>query len=158
MTTTVEKIETKWETKKTQDVASKMMASMFVSALEALSKHGGEKAIEEFTTISRQHKVDYYKHLGVKTPIDLVRAIAETEHNVFGSQIEIHGDAKKATLKYNSCGLWDSMQKLGKFTPEQEEKMGAQCASNWTNIAKEFGFTYEPKMEKDSYEMTFIIK
>lgn len=157
MTVTVTKIDTKWDTKKTQEVTSQMFASMFVSAFEVISKQG-EKALEEFHTIARTHKIAYYKTLNIVTPMDLVKAIAETEHNVFGSQIEISGDDKKATLKYVSCGMWEATQKTAKFTPEQEEKMGVSCASNWTLIAKEFGFEYEPKMEKDSYEMTFIKK
>jgi hypothetical protein len=154
MTTTATKVNTKWNLEKTQQTTARLISSMYVSAFQTLAKYG-EKAHEEFDTVLRQHKIDHYKQMGVKTPLDLVKAIAETDHNVFGSDIEISGDDKKATLKYNSCGMWEAMQKLHKFTPEQEEKMGAQCASSWTHIAKEFGFNYEPKHEKDTYAMTF---
>jgi hypothetical protein len=154
MTATVTKVETKWDTKKTQEVTSNAFAAIFIAANEVLAK-AGDKAHEEFTTILRQHKISHYKQLGVKTPLDLVRIIAETEHNMFGSEVEISGDDNKATLKYVSCGMWNATQKLGKFTPEQEKLMGEKCSDNWTKIASEFGFKYEPKMEKDSYEMTF---
>lgn len=157
MTITVTKIETKWDAKKTHEVSSHMFASIWMSAYEVLSKYG-DKALEEFGAVARQHKLNYYKSLNIKTPVDMVRAIAETEHNVFGSQIEIHGDDKKASLKYLSCGMWEACEKMGKFTPEQEEKMGKACAESWTLIANEFGFNYEPKMEKDSYEMIFTVK
>ena len=110
---------------------------------------------EEFSNLMRQHKIDHYKTLDIKTPLDLVKAIAESDHNVFGSDVEIHGDDKKATLKYNSCGMWNAMQNLHKFTSEQEEKMGAQCAANWTKIAEAFDMKYEAKHGKDTHEMTF---
>jgi hypothetical protein len=154
MTTTATKVNTKWETKHVQEVTSNLVASTWLAAHQVISKLD-QKAQQEFHNLLREHKINHYKSLNVKTPMDLVRAIAETDHNVFGSDIEISGDANKATLKYNSCGMWNACQKLGKFTPEQETKMGEQCSSTWTQIAKEFGFKYEPKMEKDSYEMTF---
>jgi hypothetical protein len=154
MTATVTKVQTKWETKKIQEVTSNAFASVFLAANEVLGKIGGT-AHEEFETIVREHRVNHYKQLGVKTPLDLVRIIAESEHNLFGSEVEISGDENKATLKYISCAMWDATQKLGKFTPEQEKLMGEKCSANWTKIASEFGFKYEPKMEKDSYEMTF---
>lgn len=157
MTITVTKVDTKWDTKKTQEATSHMFASMFVSAFEVISKQG-EKAMEEFQKLSREQKINYYKGLNLKTPLELVRAIAEHDFNVFGSQIEISGDDKKATLKYLSCGMWEATQKLAKFTPEQEEKMGAGCVATWQIIANDLGFNFEPKMEKDSYEMIFTVK
>lgn len=154
MTTTVTKIDTKWETKRTQEVTSEIISSMHVAAAQVLEKLG-EKPYEEYMSILREHKLNLYKQMGVKTPMDLVRAIAEIDFNLYGSQIEITGDEKRANLTYKTCGVWESMQKMCKFTAEQEEKMGKYCTANWTAVAKEFGFTYEPKMEKDSYGLTF---
>lgn len=154
MTTTVSKVDTKWETKKTQEENARIVAAIYLSAFETLSKYG-EKAHEEFEASIRKFKIDNYKAHGVKTPLDLVRAIAETEFNVFGSQIEISGDEKKATLKYNSCGMWEATQKLHKFTAEQEEKMGKTCQASYTKIAEAFGLKFESDMSNDSYQMTF---
>jgi hypothetical protein len=154
MSITTTKVTTKWDAKKTAEVTSHIVASTWLSAFEVISKLD-QKAQQEFHNLTTQHKLNHYKQMNIKNPMDLVRAIGETEHNVYGSDIEISGDENKATLKYNSCGMWNASQKLGKFTPEQEQKMGEQCVSTWSQIAKEFGFKYEPKMEKDSYEMTF---
>ena len=154
MTTTVTKVDKKWEAKKIQETSTSMFAHVFVAVEHVLSKVDS-KVREEYETMIRQHKINHFKTLGVKTPIDLVRAIAETEHNLFGSEIEISGDEHKATLKYNSCGMWNQMQKVAKFTPEQEKAMGEHCTESWTKIAKEFGFKFEPKMTDNSYEMTF---
>ena len=154
MTTTATKVTTKWDTKKTQETTANMIASLYMSAYKALAT-AGEKAHEEFNTILLQHKIDHYKHLGVKNPWELVQAMAETDHNLFGSEIELTGDQNKATITYKTCGMWNACQKLGKMTPEQETKMGEQCAANTAKMAKEFGFNFEPHMDKDTWAMTF---
>lgn len=154
MTTTVTKVDKKWETKKVQEESARLVATIYMSAFETLSKYG-EKAHEEFETLVRNHKIDRYRALGVKTPMDLVRAIAETEHNVFGSQIEICGDDKKATLRYNSCGMWEATQKLHKMTEQQKEIMSKNCQASYTKIAQEFGLNFESRMDNDTYTMTF---
>ncbi len=154
MTTTATKVETKWETKKTQEVTSHMFAAVYHAANEVLSKLG-TKAQDEFDTLVLKQKAEHYKKLGVKTPLELVKAIAEHDHNVFGSKIEISGDDKKATLKFNSCGMWEASQKIAKLTPEQEKIQGERCTNNMAHFAKEFGFNFEPKHSDDSYEMTF---
>lgn len=153
-TSTLTKVNTKWDQKRTQQTSAYIVASTFVAAFEVLSKFG-PKALEEFDTLLRKSKIEHYKALGVKTPIELVRAISDSEHNVFGSEIEISGDDRHAVLKYNSCGLWSEMQKQGKFTAEQEKIMGEQCVASWTQIAREFGLKYEAKCGEDMYEMHF---
>ncbi len=155
MTTTATKIQTKWDAKKTQEAAAKIVASLYVAAFQALAKTGNKEAYEEFENTVRQFKVNHYKQLGVKTPIDLVKAMAECEYNVFGSEIEISGDEKKAEIKHNTCGLWNAMQELGKFTPEQEEKLGQHFQQSLAKTAKEFGFNIDAKFEKDSCLVTF---
>jgi hypothetical protein len=154
MTTTVSKVDEKWETKKVQEESARIVAVIYRSAFETLSNYG-PKALEEFETTVRKYKIEHYKTLGVRTPLDLVRAIAETEHNVFGSQIEICGDDMNAVLRYNSCGMWEATQKLQKMTVEQREMMTANCKSSYTRIAGEFGFRFESQMDHDSYTMTF---
>lgn len=157
MTTTATKVNTKWETKRTQELNAHVFSSLLVSAYQTLSKYG-EKAHQEFDALVLQHKIDHYKQMQVKTAYDLVKAIAESEHNLFGSEVEISGDDKKASLKFLNCAVWTAMQKLHKPTPEQEAKMGEQCTQNWTKIADAFGLKYENKHEKDTYEMIFTVK
>ena len=156
MPATTTKVTTKWDHAKTTETASRIVASSWLSAWEVISKLD-QKVQDEYHKLTRQHKLDYYKSQNIKTPYDLVRTIAETEYNLYGSEIEISGDEKRANLKYNTCGVWNASQKLstGKFSPEEEQKMGEQCQATWALIAKEFGLNFEPKMTKDSYEMTF---
>ena len=99
-------------------------------------------------------KTEYYRNLGVKTPLDLIKAIAESESNIFGSAIEIWGEDNKASLTYNACGMWNAMQKLQKLTPEMEEKMGNHFETCIHNLAKEFGFKAEVKFEEPCCTLT----
>jgi hypothetical protein len=154
MTTTATKVQTKWETKKIQDSTARVIASIWISAYQTLSKYGQE-AHQEFANKVNSFKVEHYKSLGIKTPIELVKAMAEMEYNLFGSEIEISGDEKRAEIKHNTCGMWNAMQQLGKFTPEQEEKLGKNFQESLSQLAKEFGFKSEAKMEKDTCVVTF---
>ena len=88
-------------------------------------------------------------------PLDLVRAKAEFETNVFGSKVEISGDEKTAQLKYISCGVWNAIQKGGKPSPEQKEKMMSCFTSATENMAKEFGFKGNLKFEGETPILTF---
>lgn len=156
MTTTTTKVTTKWDAKKVAETNANILAATWLSAYEVISKLD-QKAVQEFSDKLTEHKLSHYKSLNIKTPMDLVKAIGETEHNVFGSEMEIFGDDKKATLKYLSCGMWAASEKLckNKFSAEEEQRMGEQCAASWTKIGQEFGFKFEPKMSKESWELTF---
>lgn len=147
-------VETKWPVTKVQETAAMMLGMQWMAAYKTLSKHG-EAAFKEFDNMLRQQKVEHYKGMGVKTPIDLVKAMSEFEANLFGSKIEIWGDEKVAHLTYNSCGMWNAMQKFGKMGPEQEEKMGAHFSHCISEMAKEFGFKGEVKFEEPCATITF---
>src|SRR5437868_1207240 len=121
MTTVIERktIKPEWQISKIQTETAKVFARQFLSAYKALSKFGPE-ALKEFDKNVLANKIEHYKSIGVKTPIQLVEAIAEFETNVFGSKIEIVGDDTKATLTYQSCAVWEAMKSIAKLTPEQE--------------------------------------
>lgn len=146
-------VEPKWPVTKVQEESSKALARQFLAAFEVLSKFGPQ-AVEEFDKKLLNGKTEYYKNLGVQTPLDLIKAIAESESNIFGSSIEIWGDDTKASLTYKVCGMWNAMQKLQKMTPEMEEKMGNHFETCIHNLAKEFGFNAEVKFEEPCATLT----
>lgn len=157
MSTTATKkitVEPKWNQTQVHEATVAAMANNWLAAYSVLGKFG-EQAIKEFEEASRTRKIEYYKRQGVKTPIDLVKVIAEFEANVFGSKIEIEGDDKNATLTYNSCAMWNAMKKYGHFTPEQEEKMGHCFGSYIEHLAKEFGFKGNVEFKGDVAVMHF---
>lgn len=153
--TVLQKTQTKatWKPEQMQELYSQMMSNSFTSAMAVLCKHG-EEAVKEFQTISRKPMIEYYKKLGVKTPIEIIKAKAELETNIFGSQIEFWGDDKEAHLTYNKCGMWEAMKKNGGMTCAQEEKMMQGFESCVKEFAKEFGLTGEIKMEGEKPTIT----
>lgn len=152
MTATISKtvITPTWTIGQIQESIARVHGIQFFTTMQILGKLGGEQAIQEFQSEMRKVKVAHYKTLGVKTPIELAKAIAEFETNVFGSKIEIWGDDKQAFLQYDSCAIWNAMQKAGNLTPKQEEEMGAKFESCMKSLAQEFGFKGETKFEGEA--------
>ena len=157
MTTAVAKktpVEAKWNVQKLQEEAARVVASNCLAAHQVLSKYG-EQAVKEYQTVARNYKVNYLKSLGVKTPVEIAKALAEVEANVFGSKIEIVGDDKTASLTYDSCGMWNAIQQVGKLTPDQEAKMGEGYASCMQDLGKELGLKVNVEMGEKTCVVTF---
>jgi hypothetical protein len=94
-----------------------------------------------------------FHKLGVKTPVEILKAKAELEANIFGSKIEVWGDDKEAHLLYNSCGMWNAMKENG-MPKEQEEKMCASMEHCVSSFAQEFGCKSEVKFEGEKMTIT----
>ncbi|MBS1954767.1 MAG: hypothetical protein JST89_11305 [Cyanobacteria bacterium SZAS-4] len=155
-TPTKKVVEQTWTVKQIQEAASAMAANMCFSAKSVLMEHGDMALLTKYENAVRKGKIDHYKALGVKTPIELVKAMAETETNVFGSEIEIMGDDKSATLNYLSCAMWNQMEKMmGKMTPEQQEKAGASFQNCVMETAKAFDLKGDVKMGEKACTITF---
>jgi hypothetical protein len=142
-----------WKPEQMQELYTQMMASSFTSAMTVLCKHG-EEATKEFQTLSRKPMIEYYKKLGVKTPIEIIKAKAELETNIFGSVIEFWGDDKEAHLLYNKCSMWEAMKKMGGMSCAQEEKMMQGFESCVKEFAQEFDCKGEVKMEGEKAIIT----
>jgi len=147
-------VEAKWTVTRIQEEAARATAQNCMAAMAIISKQG-EEAIKEYQDILHKFQLEHLKAKGVKNPLDLARAKAEFETNVFGSKIDIEGDESRAQVIYNHCAMWDAMKKYGSLTPEKEEKMGQNFAMCVQNFAKEFGFKGEVQMEGETCTVTF---
>jgi hypothetical protein len=147
-------VEAKWPQAKAQEEAAQAMARILVSAINTLGKYG-EEAMKEFDKQGRTLKVQHFKKLGVNSPIDLVKAMAEFDANVLGSKVEIAGDEKQASLSYQSCAIWNAMSQLCKPTAEQEQKMSGHFEACMSELGKEFGFKTEAKLAETGATVTF---
>ncbi|MFA7337359.1 MAG: hypothetical protein WC028_11285 [Candidatus Obscuribacterales bacterium] len=145
MTTTVttEKtiVEANWNTIRIQEQASRVLGLNWMTTMQLLQKFGGEKAVTEFKHAMEAHKVEYFKGLGVKTPYELVKAIAEFDVNVYGSKVEIWGNEKSATLHYLSCGMFKALEQAGLIKDENREEMSKGMEACMTSLASKFDFT-----------------
>ena len=148
-------IKTTWEISKIQKLTAKAFTNNMMATMGILKKHG-EETMKEFQAASRAPMITYYKELGVKTPIELAKAKAEYETNVFGSKIEILGDEKEAQVKYLNCAIWDNMKSC--LNKEQEQEMGTCFAACISAFAEEFGFTGEVKFDNEIATVIFRTK
>lgn len=150
-----EQIKPTWKPEQLQEMYSHMMANNFMAVMSVFGKFG-EEALDEYKTVSRKPMVEYYKKLGVKTPIEVIKAKAELESNIFGSVTEIWGDDKEAHLTYIKCGMWDAMKKCGGTgCAETEAKMMEGFQKCVSEFAKEFGLHGEVKLEGERATITF---
>lgn len=140
-TATKTKIQPSWNTQKIQEEAVNSMTGQMGVTYKVLGELGPE-AQKKFQQAMVEYKVAHFKKLNVKTPIEMVRAMAEFEVNVFGSKINVWGDEKEAHMEYEYCACYNAMQKSGCSMSEKEQ----ECMSKGFNekmqaIAKAFGWS-----------------
>jgi len=138
-----------WSTSKIQEETARAIASNCLAAHQATSK-AGEQVLNDYQTIARKFKVAHLKSLGVTNALELAKALAEMEVNLFGSKIDVSGDEKAATLTYNQCAMWEAIKKLNPMTPEQEQQMGAGFQNCMQSLAQELGLNATVKFENDN--------
>ena len=139
-TATKTPIKPTWNVQKIQEEAVGSMTRHMMTSFKVIEKLGPE-AQKQFGQAMIEMKVEHFKKLGVKTPIDLVKAFAEFETNVFGSKINVWGDEKQASMEYEHCACWESMKKACPMDAKKEEEMGNCWAEQNNALAKAFGFS-----------------
>ena len=156
MTTVVAgtKVEAKWDAQKRQEVTARIAAGQCLAVQNLLQKVSPELK-EQFENQAREFRVQAFKKVGVKTPFELAKAMAEVDANVYGSKVEISGDESRAQLKYESCAVGKAIEEVGKLTPEQMKKMFEGMETCASKTAKEFGFKAETKLDNDTAVITF---
>lgn len=147
-------VKATWPVSKIQAEAALAAATQCATATGIISKLG-DQALADYKAAMRKNRVKHLKENGVKTPIDLITAMAEFETNVFGSEVEITGDDKSATMTYKSCAMWEAMQKVTSMTPEEQQKMGQSFQNCMQDLANEFGFTANCQMDENTCAITF---
>jgi hypothetical protein len=147
-------VKATWPTAKTQAEAARAAASQCAAAIGVLSKLG-EQALTDYKAAARKLRVAHLKEQGVKTPLELATAMAEFEANVFGSQIEVSGDEKSATLNYIACAMWDAMVKVTNMTPAEQEQAGKGFQTCMQDLANEFGLKADMQMAEKTCAVTF---
>lgn len=149
-----EQVKPTWTPERLHEMYSHMVANNFMVAMNVLSKHG-EEAVHQFKTESRKPMMEYYKRMGVKTPIEILRAKAELETNIFGSVTEVWGNEQEAHLTYIKCGMWDAMKKCGGMgCADSQAKMMEGFETCVREFAHEFGFKGEVKVEGEKATIT----
>jgi hypothetical protein len=84
----IHKIKQSWDIKEMQKAATTMVSEKIASRIHFLEKHNGEET-EEMEKASAQLNAEKLIKSGVKTPLELVKYLAEYEVNMFGSQASL---------------------------------------------------------------------
>ena len=137
-------IKTTWNLEKVQEEAVHAMVRNCGVTQNVLQQLGPD-AQKKFQTAMVEMKFEHFKKLNVKTPIELIKAMAEFEVNVFGSKIVVWGDEKEASMEYEYCACFNAMQKNASAcstTAGKNQEEMAKCFNESTNmLAKQFGFS-----------------
>lgn len=149
MTAVKTQIKANWTQEKLQEVTSHALVNNYIGVTKLFEKLTPELR-HEFRTLMSEMKVNYYKSLNVKTPMDLAQAMAEFDANVFGSVVVISGDENKVTIEFETCGCWSLMQKHSCFTPAMGESLGECFKTSIDLITKELGFKGVVEMTEKS--------
>lgn len=149
-----EQIKATWTTEQLQKAAATAMVNMYMVNTKMFEKLTPELRTEWVDTIS-EVKANHYKTLNVKTPIELVKAMAEFETNVYGSKIIIDGDDNKASMEYATCGCYELMKKSPCFSKELDEKLGKEFQVIIDSLAKKFNFKSEMAITGETSKVTF---
>jgi hypothetical protein len=139
-TATKTPIQVTWNVQKIQEEAVSSMTRNMMTTMSVMQKLGPE-AQKQLGHAMVESKIEHFKKLGVKTPLELVKAMAEFEVNVFGSKIIVWGDEKEASLEYEYCACYNAMQKACNMNGKGQEEMGQCWAESMQATATAFGFS-----------------
>jgi hypothetical protein len=159
--TTIQKIKVQptWDIKQIREKAACIAVTDLSTALVEMAKHGPEAVKHYQEAWTTNCKIEGARKHNVKTPMDLVKYLAEFEVNVFGSEIEMWGDEKIASYTYISCGCFNVCQAHGIMKPEMSEMFENFFKTSTEYMAKELGFKVEVKREtKESFPIFTFTK
>ncbi len=139
MTTVKTRIKPTWTTEKLQEVTSHTLINNYIVVTKIFEKLTPELR-QEFRTMMSGMKVNYYRSLNVKTPMDLANAMAEFDANIFGSVVAISGDQNNVTIEFETCGCWNLIQNHSCFTPAMGESRHECYKTTIDSIIRELGF------------------
>lgn len=158
MTTSIKEqtIRPSWPVEKIQEVNTKMKASHVVARIK-LMDDAGEEAIEKMRTKTAAAVAEMFKEHGVKTPLDLVKHLAEKEANLFGAEVAIAGDEKEATLINKKPVVWLAVQEMKALSKEQEEKATKLWREWLSDLGRDLGMKVDVQTTPDhkSARITF---
>lgn len=132
-------IKPNWTIEKLQEVTSHVIINNVMIINKLMEKLTPELR-QEFHLMMLNMKVDYFRSLNIKTPMDLAIGIAEYDTNVWGSKVHLEGEPNKVTVEIETCGCWNLIQKHPCFTPNLGINRGECHKKVLGIITEELGF------------------
>ncbi|HEY9775164.1 MAG TPA: hypothetical protein V6C81_15470 [Planktothrix sp.] len=132
-----QKIEPSWSVSEIQEHVVKSICSQMQMKLE-MAESGKLQNAEELRNKSAQHKAECFKKDGVKSPLELVKKLAELEVNLTGSKVSISGDDERATLIQDEPKVYLEIRQ--KIDEQKLEKLREFFSAWMTQLGQNFGF------------------
>ena len=146
-------VEATWNLQRLQEELCKGAAHQYVHTISLLRKSAPD-AIREFNAVFIANKT-YFKHIGVETPGQLVRALAEIETNAFGGKMLVSGDEERASIRYEYCAEWVAIEELSNITWDERVSLAEHFVHAMQELAEYFGFAAEVSFDGGVPTVTF---
>ena len=146
-------VEATWKLRRLQEELCKGAAHQYVHTVSLLRKCAPD-AIREFNAVFIANKT-YFKHIGVESPGQLVRALAEIETNAFGGKMLVSGDEEKASIRYEYCAEWIAIEELSNMTWGERVNLAEHFVYAMHDLAHHFGFSAEVLLDGGVPTVTF---
>lgn len=116
------KVEATWDLARIRKEAGRLITDYKMAIWLVLQNE--PEILEKLQAILYGQFVDQLKADGVKTPMDLVRYLAELTVNLVGGTASISGDDNEASIAFDHIPGWDQTKdKLELDSSEQKEKL-----------------------------------
>ena len=147
------RVEVTWDLQRLQEELCRGAAHQYVHTIALLRKCSPE-AIREFNAVFIANKT-YFKHLGVETPGQLARALAEIETNAFGGKMLVRGNEESASVTYEYCAEWVAIEELSNMAWDERVSLAEHFVHAMEDLAACFGFTADVSFQSGVPTVTF---
>jgi hypothetical protein len=158
MTTSIKEqsIKPSWPVEQIRQMNVKEQALHMVARVKMMEEKG-ETELPKSGCAVATGVAKQLKQKGVKTPLDLVRHMAEHDANLYGADVAISGDDTKASLILKTPTVWLAVKDMKELSPEEEKVAGKMWRDWLTQFGKEFGFGVDVETTPDdtSAKITF---
>lgn len=142
-----------WQTSKVQAEVVKSVATIYASLEDILSTEKPE-IIAEVNKIVLINK-GYYASLPIKTPIELINAIAEYAANVLGIKVAIVEDNNKASIVFEGGTLASKLASINKVPANEVPALIDYFKNGIVELGAQFGFKTEITTAQPDFIVTF---
>jgi hypothetical protein len=147
-------VSANWQTSKVQAEVLKSIATLYAS-LETILPPANPELIAEVKKIVLINK-GYYAGLPIKTPIELISAIAEYATNVLGIKVAIVDDINKASIVFEGGTLVNKLAGINNLAPGEVKPLVDYFKSGLVELGTQFGFKTDITAAEPDFIVTFI--
>lgn len=140
------KVEATWNTDRVRKEAGRLIFDYKMAIWLALQDQ--PEILEKLQEVLYGEFVKQLQAEGIKTPIDLVRYLAELTANLFGGTVSIIGDTSEASLAFDDIPGWDQIKEKFEFdSSEEKEKLMIVYRNSLDRFCEMLGLRFTAEVE-----------